>query len=213
MQMSPPEKGRGQSWSTSAFAWTFFTIMWNLMSRSESVNTLMLQHIDWDCDALTVEEQGHKGDQTGENKYPKHIYANPIHPEKCPILSFAVFFFSFPDRLRGNQQMFAGTNSKDRFNHLLHRMLQSLNETERQRLGCPVEDIGSHSIRKGSSTYALGQVCGPTPVSVFLRMGQTLGQLKDTLLKEQINFVVEWFLDFHLIQKNLQFYLPIFLMK
>jgi len=34
-------------------------------------------------------------------------------------------------------------------------------------------------LRKGSSTYALGHVNGPTPVSVFLRMGQSLGKLKD----------------------------------
>jgi hypothetical protein len=46
-------------------------------------------------------------------------------------------------------------------------------------LGCAPEDIGAHSLRKGSSTYALGQVNGPSPVSVFLRMGQSLGQLKD----------------------------------
>ncbi len=49
------------------------------MSRAESVDSLMLKHIDWDCDALIIEEQGHKGDQTGENKFGKHVYANPKH--------------------------------------------------------------------------------------------------------------------------------------
>jgi hypothetical protein len=177
--MSPPENGRGQSWSTSVFGWCFHVLMWNLMSRSESVDALMLQHVDWDGDALTIEEQGHKGDQTGENKYPKHIYANPNQPSKCPILALAVQFFSFPQRLQGQQQLLAGTNSKDRFGNLLRGVLLKLDENESQRLGGPIEDFGTHSLRKGSSTYALGQVSGPTPVSVFLRMGQTLGQLKD----------------------------------
>jgi hypothetical protein len=107
------------------------------------------------------------------------VYANHEHPGKCPVLALAILLFSFPTRPSGKQQLFAGTNSKDRFGHLLQRVLLSLNETELQQLGCPVADIGSHSFRKGSSTYCLGQVAGPTPDSVFLRMGQTLGQLKD----------------------------------
>ena len=179
MKKTPTEGENGRSWSTILFGWAFCVIMWNLMSRTDSVDSLMLQHIDWDGDALIIEEQGHKGDQTGENKYGKHIYANPDSPEKCPILSLGVFLFCFPDRPNGKQQLFAGTNSKDRFCHLLTRLLHTLDESEAQMLGCPIEDIGTHSLRKGSSTFALGQVCGPTPVSVFLRMGQTLGQLKD----------------------------------
>jgi hypothetical protein len=61
---------------------------------------------------LTIEEQDHKGDQTGENKFAKYIYANPYQPEVCPILSLAVFFFAFPNRPHQKQQLFAGTNSK-----------------------------------------------------------------------------------------------------
>jgi hypothetical protein len=36
-----------------------------------------------------------------------------------------------------------------------------------------------HSLRKSSSSYALDQVNGPTHVSVYLCMGQSLGKLKD----------------------------------
>ena len=107
------------------------------------------------------------------------MYAHPESPEKCPVLAFAILLFSFPNRPNNRQQVFAGSNSKDRFGRLLQRVLLSLNKSELQQLGCSVDDIGTHSIRKGSSTFALGQVSGPTPVSVFLRMGQTLGQLKD----------------------------------
>ena len=133
MKRTPSEGSHGQSWSTVVFGWAFLVIMWNLMSRSESVDSLMLQHIDWDCDALIIEEQGHKGDQTGENKFGKHVYANPEHPDKCPILAFATLLFSFPTRPNGKQQVFAGTNSKDRFGHLLQRVLSSLDETELQQ--------------------------------------------------------------------------------
>ncbi len=62
MTRTPTERDHGPSWSSIVFGWAFFVIMWNLMSRSESVDSLMLQHVDWDGDALIIEEQGHKGD-------------------------------------------------------------------------------------------------------------------------------------------------------
>jgi hypothetical protein len=174
-----PEVG-AQSWSTVTFSWAYFVLMWNLMSRSDSVDSIMLQHLDWDEDALIIEEQGHKGDQTGADKYGKHIYANPYEPAKCPILAVAVLLFTYSNRPEhGRQQLFSGTDSKDRFGKLLRRLLDGLSDDELRILGCPSEDIGAHSLRKGSSTYALGQVNGPNPVSVFLRMGQSLGKLKD----------------------------------
>jgi archaellum component FlaC len=180
MKKKPWETGNGQSWTTVTFAWSFFVLMWNLMSRADSVDSIMLQHIEWSEDSLVIEEQGHKGDQTGENKYGKHIYANPFEPEKCPILSLSVLLFSTPTRSReGRQQLFAGTNSKERFGHLLRQQVFQLNSAEINLLGCCPEDIGTHSLRKGGSTYALGQVSGPNPVTVFLRMGQSLGKLKD----------------------------------
>lgn len=156
MTKKPQENCKGQSWSKFVFAWSYFVIVWNLMSRSESVDTLMLQHIDWDGDALIIEEQGHKGDQTGENKFGKHLYANVENPAICPILAIGVLIFSFPDRPPGKQQLFTGTNTKDRFGELLSRTLLTLDPSERQILGCRIEEIGTHSLRKGSSTYALG---------------------------------------------------------
>ncbi|ETL27425.1 hypothetical protein L916_19026, partial [Phytophthora nicotianae] len=80
-------------------------------------------HVEWIHDALVIEEQGHKGDQTGVDKFGKHVYANPYEPSQYPILAIGV--------------------------HLL------------------------------CCSYALGQVNGPTPVSVYLRMGQSMGKLKD----------------------------------
>ncbi|ETO66399.1 hypothetical protein F444_16435 [Phytophthora nicotianae P1976] len=136
--------------------------------------------MEWVEDCLVVEEQGHKGDQTGANKFGKHVYANPYQPSQCAILVLAVHIFSCPERsIGGKQQLFIGSDSKDRFGRLLRRVIGSLREEELRELSCTPEDIGTHSLRKGSSSYALGQVNGPTPVSVYLRMGQSLGRLKD----------------------------------
>ena len=44
---------------------------------------------------------------------------------------------------------------------------------------CKKKDIGTHSCRKGAASWCLGQVGGPNPVTVYLRMGHSLGKLKD----------------------------------
>jgi len=40
-------------------------------------------------------------------------------------------------------------------------------------------DFGTHSCRKGAGSYCLGQVAGPNPITVTLRMGHSLGKIKD----------------------------------
>lgn len=178
-------KSNGGNWNTSIFSWCFLILQWNLMSRSESVDKLMLNHIDWNGDSLTIEEQGQKADQRGENKYTKHIYANPFDPEICPILSLAILVVTTLniDELT-YLQLFAGTNSKDRFGKNLQSILSKLTVDEMITLGDTIDDIGTQSIRKGSGTYCLGQVAGPNPVAVSLRMGQSLGTIRDKYIFE-----------------------------
>ncbi len=76
-------------------------------------------------------------------------------------------------------QLFSGTNSKDRFSHILCEILSILSPEELQIMANNADDIGTHSLRKGAATYCLGQVMGPSPVTVYIRMGHSLGKLKD----------------------------------
>ncbi|KAF1785902.1 hypothetical protein GQ600_9338 [Phytophthora cactorum] len=99
-------------------------LMWNLMSRSESIDSIMLQHMEWTEDCLSIEEQGHKGDQKGVEKFGKHV------------------------------------------------------------------------LRKGSSSYALGQVYGPTTVSVYLRVGQSLADTQVIHVVYKPPFPFYWLLSF-----------------
>eukprot|EP00644_Phytophthora_capsici_P013549 jgi/Phyca11/115783/e_gw1.29.489.1 len=72
--------------------------------------------------------------------------------------------------LDGYEKLFIGGDNKNRFG----RLLQTRNIIRSSFIGvlcCSPNDIGTYSLRKGSISYALGQVNGPTPVSVFLRMG------------------------------------------
>jgi len=63
------------SWSTTLFGWAFFIVMWNLMSRADSVNHIMLQHMEWDGDF----HESERGVKT-ELRYQRHCSTdNPRH--------------------------------------------------------------------------------------------------------------------------------------
>jgi len=58
--------------------------------------------------------------------------------------------------------------------------LGQLSEAQLMILGVKLSvEFGTHSARKGVGTYCLGQVGGPTPISVNLRMGHSLGKIRD----------------------------------
>lgn len=96
MTLKPVKKG--QKWCIMSFGWRFFVVMWNLMRTADSLDKIMLQHME---SGLVVEEQGHKGDQTGTENFCKHVYANPYEPSKGTILALAVHLFSCPERCVG----------------------------------------------------------------------------------------------------------------
>ena len=125
-----------------------------------------------------IEEQGHKGDQTGAQKYAKHCFANPKKPEVCVVLALSVLLF-VRGTGPGTHQLFVGKDSKGRFSMNLMNTVYNLNDAEQVKLGCKPGDVGSHSARKGGGTFAMGQIAGPNPVTVTLRMNHSLGKLKD----------------------------------
>jgi hypothetical protein len=164
--------GRSASWQQSIFAWPFFIFCWNLMARSCSIGDLMLQHIRWHNDALICTLPKHKGDQVGDKVVDRHVFANPINPSICPVLSLGVLLFCKPFReVGGQQQVFEGNRSECRFSEILRVILQNLPEASKLLLGASSDDIGTHSPRKGASSFVLGMIGGPTPVQVFLRAG------------------------------------------
>jgi hypothetical protein len=179
VKLVPSKNG---SWSLCSFMWSYFTLLWNLMSRSDSISTLMEEHFDWEGDAMLVQEQGHKADQSGKEKYWKHIYANPVDPIICPILALAVHIFSIAAHsTHVNHKIFDGTNNKDRFGRNLAAVLSKFSEEEMHNMGSDAKqsDFGTHSARKGAGSFCLGQVAGPNPITVTLRMGHSLGKIKD----------------------------------
>lgn len=70
------------------FGHTFLTICWNLMCRSNNAVSICFSHMEWKNNSLRIFFSQMKNDQFGEKpRDPRHIYANPLMPEICPILS------------------------------------------------------------------------------------------------------------------------------
>ena len=102
------------------FAHLLLILCWTLMARSVSVGTILLDHLSWENDSLLVSTPKHKGDQEGNNFYPKHVYAYPDNPNIFPILSTAIHFFSGGWRRDGSKHLlFQGTANEGRFSKWL----------------------------------------------------------------------------------------------
>jgi hypothetical protein len=70
------------------FARTFMLLSWNLMSRAANTVSICYSHLEWGEDALRVYFAHMKNDQGGSKpRDPRHVYANPLAPEICPILA------------------------------------------------------------------------------------------------------------------------------
>lgn len=119
-----------------SFAWSFFTLCWNLFARANSVANIMLPHMSWRDDSLIVVFTQHKGDKEGQHSFGRHVYANPVHPELCPILALAVLIFSKNHyNTQGRQQLFEGKGPEDRFSDALQKVVDPMSDAETMLLG------------------------------------------------------------------------------
>ena len=60
------------SFNEMLFAWPFLLLQWNLIARSATVSSVMLEHIGWEGDALLITTPKHKGDQEGLKCFARH---------------------------------------------------------------------------------------------------------------------------------------------
>ena len=140
------------------------TLSWNMIARSISVGSLMLEHFDWKDDCLNIKVAKSKSDQTGEGlSNIKHVFANPENPAVCPILSLAVYIWCTQQNPRVASKLYIGKNSES-----LKDIIAIVPDVD--ALGAELEDIGTHSNRKGSGTYVLS-LHNVSAVQVYLRAG------------------------------------------
>jgi hypothetical protein len=139
------------------FAHCFLLLTWNLGCRVNNTTIIKLQDITWahcfDCFHILFAHS--KTDPTGDNsQYPRHIFGNPVDPLVCPLLSLAMYFSSCfsGNAVQRNDFLFPGKQQEHRFGRILNRVLAA-NEEEVKSIGYDINQIGSHSIRKGAASY------------------------------------------------------------
>lgn len=163
----------------SAFARCFSIICWNLMCRSDNAVGIRVGHMEWRNDSLVIYFAHMKNDQNGDKAHTaRHIFANPVHPEICPILALGIHLLCTEGIFSNGEQsmLFQGKNQSqsDRFRRIMQRQAFCTEEGRRvmQRHGLIPDDIGTHSWRKGATTYATsGTTASPSIVAVHLRGG------------------------------------------
>jgi hypothetical protein len=174
-----------QSSREYVFGHTFMIICWNLMCRSANAFLIKYNHIEWNEDSLCIYFAHMKNDQCGERpRDPRHVYANPLNPEICPVLSLGIYWITFSFG-KSENALFPGKNQYDRFRKIMNRSTNIEDiKNELIRRGIDPKDLGTHSIRKGSATYcSSGSTAGPSSSSIHLRAGWAMGGVQDTYIR------------------------------
>lgn len=161
----------GKGGSAPIFSHLFSVLCWNLMCRAGNAVGICFSHMEWREDALAIYFAHMKNDQRGQKaKHPRHVYANPLMPEICPILALGMYLICHPGVLHGEKhELFPGGKQYNRFREILAKTMQH------QRVkdgGIDGRNIGTHSFRKGAATYVTsGVVDGPSAWAVNQRAG------------------------------------------
>mmetsp|Transcript_17078 Transcript_17078/g.28521 ORF Transcript_17078/g.28521 Transcript_17078/m.28521 type:complete len:735 (+) Transcript_17078:98-2302(+) len=173
------------TWKEGLFASLFTKISVNTIGRSDNVDDILLRHLDFTNDALTVLFVTTKSDQAGERTAEiKRMYANPFKPEICLHLDLAIYTFCI---YRHNEKqctyLFEGREQKERYQKALNKA--KVNIPTHIDLGCDREDIGSHSNRKFAESMAVSRIDGPNKTQVSLRAGQSIGRTQDCYVSQE----------------------------
>ncbi|KAJ8556608.1 hypothetical protein ON010_g9359 [Phytophthora cinnamomi] len=77
--------------SDGGFSHLFLTLQWNLMCRSQAVETINSGHLSNEDGSIGIIFHESKANQDGTGpKDPRHVYANPFSPRTCCISALSV---------------------------------------------------------------------------------------------------------------------------
>lgn len=161
------------------FMHAFLILSWTLLNRPVSTATINYANFSFAGDCIFVNQPRSKSDRSGERVYSRSLFANPKQPEVCPFLALALQVFSASDFTgqcseQGSPMLFGRHGAEQRFSEALAKIMK--NEVLAHLLGpAGAQDIGTHSIRKGSMSFLAAQMEGPSASAVFQRAGCSMG--------------------------------------
>jgi len=166
-----------KTWLEGMFGGLFTKLSVNTIGRSDNVDDLLLENIDWENDAMTLRFETTKSDQAGETTSDvKRIFANQFQPAICTIFAMAVYTWC-KRRNPEDKHLFDGVDQNKRYYNILLTVVSELPAAV--DLGCSREDIGTHSNRKFAESTSVSKLDGPSRTQVCLRAGQSVGRSQD----------------------------------
>lgn len=169
------------------FARAYALLQWSLMCRSSNTEGLLLKHLEWRGDSMLVYFRKMKNDQDGSrSRDPRSVYANPLKPEVCCFLALGMYLLCCPPS-RDQVALFPGKSQSTRFNMCLGRLLRDeATASEVAGRGYADREFGSHSLRKGASTFVTSGITdGPSQMAVNLRGGWTMNKVEHTYFRHE----------------------------
>lgn len=174
--------------SSNLFLWVYALAMWNLMSRSISIDVLSFHNVKQGAsDSIKFKFDETKTDKTGEFVQEKNCYANPFNAAVCFFLALGCWISINSERLMTTERFFILPGSKvgsaaNRFCQQLAELIERYKETACMYLR--VSHANVHGLRKGSGIHASsGTTCPPSFVSVAARGEWLMGKVLDIYFK------------------------------
>lgn len=96
----------------------YMLLIWNLMSTASGVDSIRLDHLRWQDDALQVMMPHPEGAPCldGVTMHPWHVYANPLMPHMCPIVALGIYLLTH-QLSHQSAALFNGTDHRQRYIH------------------------------------------------------------------------------------------------
>lgn len=74
--------------------------------------------------------------------------------------------------------MFGGGSPENKFSKWLTGLYDSFSEARQMEMGLMLDELGTHSFRKGAATYAQSKNSGPSMISIYHRAGWSIGNVQ-----------------------------------
>jgi hypothetical protein len=140
------------------------------MAHSNTIFSLLWNNFGWSGDCHTILYEKSMTNQEGENRVPRHVYANPDDSVICPILALEIKICSEESINSVSFEVFPAETADSSFANWFKKVLSVLSEDELNLIDWNIDIISSHSFRKGGATFVFGITDGPDSNSVKLRM-------------------------------------------
>jgi len=156
--------GKAYTYSEGMFCDLFTKLSVNSIGRSDNIDDVQLRYITWLGDSWGVKFGTTKADQEGESCDWKRMYCNIFSPHFCISLAMSVYIWCKPVT-SDPVFLFDGKEQHKRYYSCMVKAVNDIDENI--DMGCPRDNIGTHSNRKFAESTAVSTVDGPSRTQVL----------------------------------------------